>query len=97
MAYGLIGMGNQQRDVATNLIGAAADREQKRENFNENMKIAERAAQLQTVGMGAGIGGSIAAANIAATQGGLAAAGGMAALGPIAIGAIAAYALTELF
>ena len=96
MAYGLIGMGNQQRDVATNLIGAAADREQKRENFNENMKIAERAAQLQTVGMGAGIGGSIAAANIAA-KGGLAAAGGMAALGPIAIGAIAAYALTELF
>jgi len=89
-------MGNQQRDVATNLIGAAADREQNRENFNENMKIAERSAQLQTVGLGAGIGGSVAAANIA-TQGGFTAAGGMAALGPIAIGAIAAYALTELF
>lgn len=96
MAYGLIGMGNQQRDVATGLFNAAAEREQNRENFNENLKLAERSAQLQTVGLGAGIGGSIAAANIAATQGGLAAAGA-AAFAPIAIGAIAAYALTELF
>ena len=97
MAYGLIGMGNQQRDTATSLMAANAQREVKRNSFNDQMEFAKKQAQLQTVGIGAGIGGSIAAANIAATQGGLAAAGGMAALGPIAIGAIAAYALTELF
>ena len=96
MAYGLIGMGNQQRDTATSLMAANAQREVKRNSFNDQMEFAKKQAQLQTVGLGAGIGGSIAASNIAA-QGGLAAAGGMAALGPIAIGAIAAYALTELF
>ena len=96
MAYGLIGLGNQQRDMATQLMGANAEREMKRNAFNDQLDLAEKQAQLQTVGLGAGIGGSIAAANIAATQGGLAAAG-IGAFAPIAIGAIAAYALTELF
>ena len=68
----------------------------KRNAFNDQLDLAEKQAQLQTVGLGAGIGGSIAAANIA-SAGGFGAAGGIAALGPIAVGAIAAYALTELF
>lgn len=104
MAYGLIGLGNQQRDMSTGMISANAEREVKRNAFNDQLDLAEKQAQLQTVGLGAGIGGSIAAANIASSAGGLAgiygaggAAGVAAAMSPIAIGAIAAYALTELF
>lgn len=104
MSYGLIGVGQNQRDQAYAGLGQSAAAEQEREQANKSLNMAEKAAQMQAVGMGAGIGGSIAAANIGASAGGLAgiygaggAMGVATALSPIAIGAVAAYALTELF
>lgn len=96
MSYGLIGAGTGMRDEAYAGFGQSAAAEQARNQTNKTIAAAEKAQQMNAVGMGAGIGGSIAAANIGAA-GGFAAAGGMAALAPIAIGAVAAYALTELF
>ena len=103
MSYGLIGVGQNQRDQAYAGLGQSAAAEQEREQTNKSLKMAEEAAQMSAVGMGAGIGGSIAAANIGAAggfgavYGASGAMGVAAALSPIAIGAIAAYALTELF
>lgn len=100
MSYGLIGAGQQLEDDAYRGFANAAGEEQSRNQANKQLKMAEKAAQMSAIGTGAGIGASIGAANVAA-QGGIAAMGGWGAaagtvLGPIAIGAVAAYALTEL-
>jgi hypothetical protein len=96
MAYGLIGYGDQFRKEASTGFQQVAAAEQNRNMFNQQLDQANRAAKMQAVGTGAGIGASIAASNIAAA-GGLSAAGGMAALGPIGWGALAGYAMMELF
>lgn len=105
MSYGLMSVGSGMLDQSKNLLGRSADMERERNQFNTSLDMADKAAKVQGIGTGAGIGASVAAANVAGTAGGMAGmygAGGMAAVGmgvaaPIAIGAIAAYALMELF
>lgn len=56
MAYSILDLGNDTRKQALSGLREATNRENEREIANENIKQAERAQTMSSVGMGASMG-----------------------------------------
>lgn len=57
---GLIGLGNQYRQLAMQGLQQAAEMQRQREHANTQLKEQERAGMMQNVGVGAGVGAMMA-------------------------------------
>lgn len=59
MSYSLLQLGADTRKQALAGLKSSAEREVQRDNTNQNLKDAERAKTLSSIGAGAGIGTAI--------------------------------------
>lgn len=96
----VINNGIRTSNNSTAAWGSLSQQENQRNIAKDQQDAAEDAQKKSTIGTGAGIGASIAAANVIGAGGISAMSAGAMATGigaPIAIGALAGWALTELF
>jgi hypothetical protein len=75
MAYSLLDMATSTRQQAMSGMRDVAQQEQQREAANKQLKEANQASRMQSIGMGAGLGAMVAGSTGAAATG---AAGGVA-------------------
>lgn len=79
MAYSLLDMATSTRQQAMSGMRDVAQQEQQREAANKQLKEANQASRMQSIGMGAGLGAMVAGSTGAAATGAAAgSAGGVA-------------------
>jgi hypothetical protein len=78
MAYSLLDMATSTRQQAMSGMRDVAQQEQQREAANKQLKEANQASRMQSIGMGAGLGAMVAGSTGAATGAAAGSAGGVA-------------------